>query len=665
MYRNLIRRPQNLVAALLCLGFLATSAASSLQAAGTDALWFVENLGQRASDVAFHVIGASMTLDIEADGTARLQTYDDRPTTIGLEFVGASATSDANGVDVVREANVYFGDGQSDPLMGARVFSGVEIDELYEGIDLRYDGDLNRLRRRFVLEAGRSVDSLRLRYADMDVEVQPDGSLALKRDGATRSVEAKPVAFQEGPSGTLGRGASFEILPDGSVGLNVVEPDPSLALELWLVLDLTGLVDADRETQLRAQGGEAPAALRFTQVGPGQASAPGLAPSDGAGVPSAGSRSQQPDAPSAPSALLIGSDLGGGDLIPADGDVLSGSFTNVGTFHVAAGITVGVDPGVPLIVMAEEISIEGTIDADGAGFAGGATNPVVSSAGLPGSGPGGGEGGGFGSCVHGNGGGGGGYGGTGGISSSLFGNGPPPSAGGPAYGDPNPPGIMMGSGGGSAGNYCDEVFGGPGGAGGGSVTLMAQVIDISGGIEANGAPGGLLGTPTRSGGGGGSGGGIWLDGCMNLTEALLNAAGGAGAGDPAGSGFPQGGGGGAGGRVKLSGLMAPGSSHAANVAGAPAGAGDILGGQVGGAEGTSGENGSVVDLTEPNAGPCTLAAAEAVGGFGRGEIVARQPASISQGGGAGSPIQRQQLLLLLVLVSVSLMIGWQRQRRAP
>ena len=107
-------------------------------------------------------------------------------------------------------------------------------------------------------------------------------------------------------------------------------------------------------------------------------------------------------------ATIVGGDFAGADLTPANGDTLQGMFTNVGTFHVPVGATVFVDSGVPLEVHAGLSEIFGTLDATGAGFAGGAAVPNVSVSppdgtvtGMPGSGLGGGSGGKYGNQIHG------------------------------------------------------------------------------------------------------------------------------------------------------------------------------------------------------------------------------------------------------------------------
>ena len=68
---------------------------------------------------------------------------------------------------------------------------------------------------------------------------------------------------------------------------------------------------------------------------------------------------------------ITGRNLGGVDLIPNDGDVLSGTFTGIGLFWIQPGFTVFVDPGVSLSIEADMILIDGTLEGTGAGFAGG------------------------------------------------------------------------------------------------------------------------------------------------------------------------------------------------------------------------------------------------------------------------------------------------------
>ncbi len=244
-----------------------------------------------------------------------------------------------------------------------------------------------------------------------------------------------------------------------------------------------------------------------------------------------------------------GADYGGADLVLADGDVLEGTFTNIARFEVPAGTRVGVAQGVPLAVEADEVVVAGHLTANGAGHAAGSS----AFGGDPlGQGPGGGDG----TELSIAGAGGGAHGGSGGYgdSNGCFGSLSDGLIGGMAYGTAaDPTEALMGSGGGAA--YND------GGAGGGSITLVASgAVEISGTVSANGQDGRslntLLGAP-----GGGAGGTIVLDGATVSVVGELLATGGAG-GDGEGTfayGYAcsdgAGGGGGGGGRIKIYGTV--------------------------------------------------------------------------------------------------------------
>jgi len=216
-------------------------------------------------------------------------------------------------------------------------------------------------------------------------------------------------------------------------------------------------------------------------------------------------------------------DLAGGNLTPANGDTLTGKYTNVGTFTIPSGVTVNVGAGTLLEIYANTINIEGTLNGAGRGYPAG-------NYGAAGGGPGGGA------VVSGWAGGkGGGYGGQGG-------------SGAPTYGTSDGTDIDMGSGG-TMGIYSGsygEV--GAGGAGGAGILLKTTGnCTVSGTITANGAPGLRYLYGTGSNGGGGSGGGIYIESSGALTiSGTVTANGGSPGGGPGYAGT-----GGGGGRIKL------------------------------------------------------------------------------------------------------------------
>lgn len=282
--------------------------------------------------------------------------------------------------------------------------------------------------------------------------------------------------------------------------------------------------------------------------------------------------------------IIVGHDYGGSDLLPANNAVLSGVFTNVGTFRIAAGTTVFVNLGVPLSIAADLIEIDGILDGSGAGNLGGNGVPNIllpspcsipnnTESGLPGEGLGGGGGGLFGCAIDGSGGGGGGYGGAGGRSGSDGDT--APALGGAMVGNASTASIEMGAGGGSGSLYDASPPGSSGAGGdGGSAILLRGPLALTGSIIVNGTPG-LSGFQLpltnigTSAGGGGSGGGVLLDSGPNGASSLngsISAAGGAG-GDGGPKEFGSGGGGGSGGRIKLFGTAVLGANFSYDISG--------------------------------------------------------------------------------------------------
>jgi len=193
----------------------------------------------------------------------------------------------------------------------------------------------------------------------------------------------------------------------------------------------------------------------------------------------------------------------------------------VKTFAIMAGSVVVVRGNSPLVVIADEITIDGVLDAGGKGT-------------QPGPGAGLGSRGGAGTFETiqsvGSGGGGGGYGGVGGFGGGTP-VGFPPGAGGAAGGTPEL--VALGGGGSGGDNGVQNCGGagqpGTGGGGGGSVQLAAATrIAINGTVNAGG--GGGVSCQIGGGGGGGSGGAIYLQSPMLVGSGRVVAGGGGGAG---------------------------------------------------------------------------------------------------------------------------------------
>lgn len=222
-----------------------------------------------------------------------------------------------------------------------------------------------------------------------------------------------------------------------------------------------------------------------------------------------------------PSAIVSSGNLSG----------LTGTI-NPGWFELNASDTLFLsNTGTPLVINARKIIINGRVEGTGRGYQPGGT----AGAGSTGLGPGGGTP----ASPMNSGSGGGSYAGLGGTGG--FDPGDSPGNGGAVYGTTNGFDIESGSAGGSS----DLDLGG---AGGGSLTLDAEYLEITGTVELTGrngqAPGGGRGA------GGGAGGGLLAkSNHMKLTNtAVVNAKG--GNGSVGTSTANDSGGGGGGGRIK-------------------------------------------------------------------------------------------------------------------
>ncbi|MBI2386359.1 MAG: fibronectin type III domain-containing protein [Elusimicrobia bacterium] len=264
-------------------------------------------------------------------------------------------------------------------------------------------------------------------------------------------------------------------------------------------------------------------------------------------------------------ALLPAGDYQGGGLTVANGDTLSGVYTNVSSFTVPAGVTgfvAGLASGPNLVVYASTVSITGVINGVGRGQPGGGGGDSSSSGS---SGTGGGTGGGGSGAAAAKGGGGGGGGGAGGAGAGDSGGGVG-AAGGAGYGSTgtvtspiSADDAFQGSGGGGGGGGA-VVAGGAGAFGGAAIYIEAASMTITGSILVDGSTANVV-TVTASqvhpGGGGGGGGGTILlraTGGLTLADGSRLSAKGHGGGNVTSSFvFPNKapGGGGGGGRIKL------------------------------------------------------------------------------------------------------------------
>ncbi len=269
----------------------------------------------------------------------------------------------------------------------------------------------------------------------------------------------------------------------------------------------------------------------------------------------------------AQAAVLAPGDYAGANLVIVSGDILAGTYTNVGLFSIPAGATavVGATASGPnLVVYATTVSIGGVLDGSGRGQPGG-NGGAISAAGQNGTGGGpAGVGAGTGAAVA-KGGGGGGAGGAGGAGAGDSGGGFG-AAGGAGYGSTgtatspiSADDLFQGSGGGGGGGNA-TIGGGAGAFGGAAIYIEAASMTVTGSILVDGSTAAAVtlgaGGVHEGGGGGGGGGTVLLRVSNELTlsaGSIISAKGGGGGNVTSnfGNASKAPGGGGSGGRLKL------------------------------------------------------------------------------------------------------------------
>jgi hypothetical protein len=157
---------------------------------------------------------------------------------IELRFVGATELARPEGVRLLPGRTSYFiGDDPEAWVTGARRFARVRLVEMYPGIDLVWhttpDGALEY---DLHLDPGTDPDSVRLAIGGARASVLPSGNLRLSAPGTDLHIR-RPVAFQIVQDRRRAVAATYEVVSDGSIGLELGAYNRDLPLIVDPVLE--------------------------------------------------------------------------------------------------------------------------------------------------------------------------------------------------------------------------------------------------------------------------------------------------------------------------------------------------------------------------------------------------------------------------------------------
>jgi hypothetical protein len=200
-------------------------------------LCFVANQGQiDDARVAYYVQGRDKTLYFAPDGVTFALTSAESRWIVKLDFV------DANSVRPVGQAQTaavvsYFRGSRDEWRAGLPTFSQIVYRDLWEGIDLRYSGTVNRLKYEFIVRPGANPARIRLAYRGASVRLNEAEQLEVNTPAGGFQDDA-PIAYQEVNRKRLPVAAAYALADTATSGAGESRPygfrpgayDPALPL---------------------------------------------------------------------------------------------------------------------------------------------------------------------------------------------------------------------------------------------------------------------------------------------------------------------------------------------------------------------------------------------------------------------------------------------------
>ncbi|MEW6747788.1 MAG: hypothetical protein AB1486_34100 [Planctomycetota bacterium] len=168
-----------------------------VEAFGKLPLYFIENQGQLDEQVAYYVKGADKTLYFTKEGVTFSLRGEDQRWTVKLEFVGANVNVVPRGEEKEQAIFSYFKGKPEEWKTSCPTYAKVVYENLWPGIDLAYQGTMNRLKYEFIVAPGADPSQIRLAYRGASrVAISGAGTLEIKTPVASFE-DARPFAYQE------------------------------------------------------------------------------------------------------------------------------------------------------------------------------------------------------------------------------------------------------------------------------------------------------------------------------------------------------------------------------------------------------------------------------------------------------------------------------------
>ncbi len=158
-------------------------------------LHFEENTGQFDARARYRAQGTGFRAYFTP--TETVLGVGSKNTPVTLRMSGASTKPALSPSNALENTSSYFiGNDASKWRENVRHYSGVRYEKVYDGIDLVFYGNQNRLEYDFVVKPGADAKSILMTFDGADrIETTPLGDLAITARGETITLH-RPIAYQ-------------------------------------------------------------------------------------------------------------------------------------------------------------------------------------------------------------------------------------------------------------------------------------------------------------------------------------------------------------------------------------------------------------------------------------------------------------------------------------
>lgn len=227
------------------------SSAARPAAAPTVPLWFERNTGEYPAQVLYASRSLRQTVYLTP---SQMTVAAPSGETVGISWTNAKPARTVEGRQPLAARVDYFrGRNRSLWRTGgaaqAARFGEVRYEQIYNGVDLVFHPQLDKLEHDFVVAPGADPAQIGLRFnGAASVELATDGSLAIRTSSGSEIRQTKPIAYQDVDGKRVEVAAAYRLTGDATAEFTLGAYDPSRELVIDPVLDYSTYLNSSAAT---------------------------------------------------------------------------------------------------------------------------------------------------------------------------------------------------------------------------------------------------------------------------------------------------------------------------------------------------------------------------------------------------------------------------------